>query len=86
MCGSLELSCIGVWLGGQAYLVYWFCGGSSELRFGRKAVSSAVCCCVQVSFGGITKALVCVPETLPYLSFGASCLEMVASMVEFFGS
>ncbi|KAF3569855.1 hypothetical protein F2Q69_00060559 [Brassica cretica] len=36
---------------------HWFCGSSSELRFGREAVSSAVWCCVQVSFGGISKAL-----------------------------
>ncbi|KAF2560338.1 hypothetical protein F2Q70_00018972 [Brassica cretica] len=37
--------------------MYMFYGDSSELLFGREAVSSAVWCCVQVGFGGISKAL-----------------------------
>lgn len=46
-----------MWLGGQAFLMFY--GDSSEFLFGREAVSSAVWCCVQVGFGGISKALVC---------------------------
>ncbi|KAG2262940.1 hypothetical protein Bca52824_070019 [Brassica carinata] len=55
-CRSLELSWIGVWFGGQAFLVYRLGNGSSELLFGWEMVSSAVWCCVQLDFGGVCKA------------------------------